>query len=319
MRLLKCRHAIESAPLIVKTTSLRGRVVACCSVLASLLTPTYGASCLPIPHDQSIDAWGDSLTTGTPGIGGLHGTWPYQLSVLLGGRTVRNFGVSGQVSESIAAREGALVARVSVEGGELPVDGAVPVTVTNHLSIPGAGAGDVHGTLDGIPGKLAYTATYHHVFIRDTRGASPSSVPADSPFIVDDYRCDVSVIWAGRNDVSAGQTTQTVDNIARMTARIDAGRFIVLSIPNSADEKRGTPGYATVTALNRALAARFPHNFIDVRSALVAHANTDDADQRNRHADVVPVSLRVDNLHLNADGYRIVAEQVAGFVNQRGW
>ena len=78
-------------------------------------------------------------------------------------------------------------------------------------------------------------------------------------------------------------------------------------------------GYATVTALNRALAARFPHNFIDVRSALVAHANTDDADQRNRHADVVPVSLRVDNLHLNADGYRIVAEQVAGFVNQRGW
>lgn len=319
MRLLKCRHAIESAPLIVKTTSLRGGVVACCSVLASLLTPTYGASCLPIPHDQSIDAWGDSLTTGTPGIGGLHGTWPYQLSVLLGGRTVRNFGVSGQVSESIAAREGALVARVSVEGGELPVDGAVPVTVTNHLSIPGAGAGDVHGTLDGIPGKLAYTATYHHVFIRDTRGASPSSVPADSPFIVDDYRCDVSVIWAGRNDVSAGQTTQTVDNIARMTARIDAGRFIVLSIPNSADEKRGTPGYATVTALNRALAARFPHNFIDVRSALVAHANTDDADQRNRHADVVPVSLRVDNLHLNADGYRIVAEQVAGFVNQRGW
>ena len=303
----------------MKTRGLRGGVAACCSVLATLLTPAYGASCPPISQGQPIDAWGDSLTTGTPGIGGLPGTWPYQLSVLLGGRTVRNFGVSGQVSESIAAREGALVARVSVEGGEVPVDGPIPVTVTNHLSIPGAGAGDVHGTLDGIPGKLAYTANYHHVFVRDTPGASPSSVPADSPFIVDDHRCDVSVIWAGRNDVSTGQTTQTVDNVARMAARIDAGRFIVLSITNSVGEERGTPGYATVTALNRALAARFPHNFIDIRSAVIAHANMSDADQRNREADVVPVSLRIDNLHLNAEGYRVVADQVAGFVSRRGW
>ena len=282
------------------------------------LSPVFGASSAPSSGGQPIDAWGDSLTTGTPGIGGLDGTWPYQLSILLNGREVRNFGVSGQISDSIAARQGALVARLDVAGNALPAKGPVPVNVVNGVEIPGAGTGEVHGTLDGIPGDLAYSEDYHHLFVRDTAGA-PVSVPAGSPFLVDDHRGDINVIWAGRNDVNLNHTAQTIGNIARMTARADHGRFIVLSILNGAGEGRGTAKHETVVKLNRELAARFPDNFIDVREALVARAGHKAVDQQDREADVVPSSLRVDDQHLSAEGYGIVAQQVAHFIGQRGW
>ncbi len=282
------------------------------------LASAFGASTTATPSVQPIDAWGDSLTTGTPGIGGLEGTWPYQLSILLNGREVRNFGVSGQTSDSIAARQGALVARLDVAGHELPARGSVPVVIVNGVSIPGAGIGEVHGSLRGIPGKLAYTEDYRPLFVRDIPGETVK-VPAGSPFLVDDHRGDISVIWAGRNDVNLNHTAQTIENIAHMTGRADRGRFIVLSILNGAGEGRGTAKYETVVRLNRELAARFPDNFIDVRGMLVAHAGHSAADQQDRGADVVPTSLRVDNQHLNAEGYGIVAQQVALFIGQRGW
>ncbi|MGH8781077.1 SGNH/GDSL hydrolase family protein [Paraburkholderia sp.] len=293
-------------------------MVICTGSLLLFASPPSAAAGL------AIDAWGDSLTTGTPGIGGLSGTWPYQLSRLLGGRTVRNFGVSGQTSESIAARQGALVARLSVARSGTADDGGtdgnvIPVTVTNRLNIPGAGIGAVHGTLNGIPGELAYAANDRHVFIRDATVDAKIAIPADSPFIVDDYRDDINVIWAGRNDVNEDGTAHTVENIARMAARVDRGRFIVLSIVNGADEGRGTQRYRTIVALNQKLATRFPDHFIDIRAALIAHANASAADLADRTADIVPRSLRVDRLHLTADGYRIVAQCVFGFVNNHDW
>lgn len=289
--------------------------MACAGALLLFASSSSAASTL------AIDAWGDSLTSGTSGIGGLRGTWPYQLSVMLGGRTVRNFGVSGQTSESIAARQGALVARLSVVRVDVAEndDGAIPVTVVNRLNIPGAGIGAVHGTLNGVPGKLAYTTGDRHVFIRDATVDARFAIPADSPFIVDDYRGDINVIWAGRNDVNEDSTAQTVDNIARMAARVDRGRFIVLSIVNGANEGRGTQRYRTIASLNRQLAARFSGHFVDVRAALVARASKSATDQADRAADVVPASLRVDSLHLTADGYRIVAQRVFEFIETRAW
>jgi lysophospholipase L1-like esterase len=282
------------------------------------LIPAFDASAQARFAGQPVDAWGDSLTSGTPGIGGLPGTWPYQLSALLDGRVVRNFGVSGQTSDAIAAREGALQPLLRVAGNLLPAEGTVAVTVTNNVGIPGVGLGEVHGTLNGTPGKLAYTPDYHHVFIRDTGGA-PVRVPADSPFLVDDHREDINVFWAGRNDVNLSQTSETMKNIERMAAHVGHERFIILGILNGAGEGRGTAKYATVMSLNRQLATRFPSNFIDVRAALVANANQTAMDQADRASDVVPGSLRVDSQHLSADGYRIVAQQVAQVIRRHGW
>ncbi|MGH8782048.1 hypothetical protein [Paraburkholderia sp.] len=127
------------------------------------------------------------------------------------------------------------------------------------------------------------------------------------------------MIWAGRNDVNEDGTAHTVENIANMAARVDRGRFIVLSIVNGADEGRGTQRYRTIAALNQQLAARFPGRFIDIRAALIARANTSAADQADRAADIVPGSLRVDRLHLTADGYRIVAQRVFEFIEAHDW
>ncbi len=285
----------------------------------ALASSAVGATPGRASAGEAIDAWGDSLTSGTPAMGSPKAAWPYQLSELLDGRLVRNFGVSGQTSSEIAARQGALVARLTITG-EPAADGAVPVTLANDVPMPGEGAPRVHGSLNGTPGTLLCDADAHrYSFLPDIAGSAPARTPGAAPFFVDDHRDDINVLWAGRNDVLYKDATQTIENVERMAANVHNGRFIVLSILNAEGEPRGSATYRTVETLNRELEARFPGHFVDVRAALVEAAGTTRADRGDRAADIVPASLRVDDEHLNAHGYHIVAQQVADYVVKHGW
>jgi lysophospholipase L1-like esterase len=119
-----------------------------------------------------------------------------------------------------------------------------------------------------------------------------------------------TIIWAGRNNYASGSTVQS--DIAAMVAALGHDRYLILSILNSSAEPSGNANYNLIVALNAALASTYGAKFVDVRDylindALAALGITPTAqDVIDIGNDVVPDSLRSDEIHLNNDGYQAV-------------
>lgn len=134
------------------------------------------------------------------------------------------------------------------------------------------------------------------------------------------HRDWITVLWYGRNNFTEPEVVKS--DIAASVAHLEPGndRFVVLSVINGAREPRGTAAYSVLDQLNAQLAARYPDRYIDVRRFLVEQydpaATKDVADHA---ADVVPSSLRADDLHLTRRGCMLVAQRVKEFIEAKGW
>jgi lysophospholipase L1-like esterase len=127
-----------------------------------------------------------------------------------------------------------------------------------------------------------------------------------------------SIIWAGRNNY--GSQATVLSDVASMVAALTTSPkcFVVLSVLNGnfANEFIGQSNYIQIANLNAALAAAYPGNYLDVRTPLVAAFQSGIPQDVTDHAnDIPPSSLRFDNIHMNAAGYRLVAATVAPFIN----
>lgn len=118
----------------------------------------------------------------------------------------------------------------------------------------------------------------------------------------------VSVIWAGRNNIKTMDDEAALVDIAAMVDLAEDGKFLVLSVINAASEPGGTPSQEWVRSLNDRLAAQYGNRYLDVLTPLI-HSGVGGEDEEA--ADIIPRALRIDDLHLNAEGYRIVAETVS--------
>ena len=102
------------------------------------------------------------------------------------------------------------------------------------------------------------------------------------------------IIWAGRNNYSS-QATVLAD-IATMVGNLTSPKcFLVLSILNGYgnSESKGQSNYNLIIALNQAIQAAYPNNYLDIREALVADYDpTNPEDQYDYTLDVPPSSLR---------------------------
>lgn len=132
----------------------------------------------------------------------------------------------------------------------------------------------------------------------------------------------VTIFWYGGNNQTQPATVQA--DIARSVASLAPGnnRFVVLPVINQASpwERRGGADYQTIMDLNAALASAYPNNYLDVRSYLVGlYDPANPADVADFQDDVVPTSLRVDGIHLNAAGARAVARRLLEFLAAKGW
>jgi len=132
----------------------------------------------------------------------------------------------------------------------------------------------------------------------------------------------INIFWMGTNNPT--QPAQVKADIAASVAALAPGndRFLVLSVINKArsEEIRGGAVYNIIVQLNNELAVAYPGHYLDIRAWLVSQFNPastqDVADAQN---DVVPSSLRFDEIHLNNDGSVIVAKKVKEFIDAKGW
>ena len=119
------------------------------------------------------------------------------------------------------------------------------------------------------------------------------------------------IIWSGRNNYNAPATVKA--DIAAMVAHMTTTNYLIMGILNGnyASEIKGQSGYNTITTLNADLAATYGDKFLDIRRLLVDSYNpASNLDVIDFNNDIVPSSLRADNIHLTAAGYGIVAQKV---------
>ncbi len=130
----------------------------------------------------------------------------------------------------------------------------------------------------------------------------------------------ITVLWYGQNNKSKAEVKQ---DIAASLAALPAGhrRFIVLGMVGWAQEAvRGWPMHRQIVQANRELAERYPENFIDIRSHLVSlYQRDDEQDVQDFRHDLVPSSLRSDEIHLKDEGCHAVAARLKAFIAEKGW
>jgi hypothetical protein len=114
---------------------------------------------------------------------------------------------------------------------------------------------------------------------------------------------DTDVLWAGRDDYKSPSypQSQVLSDIASMVNALTSSskKFLVLSVPNGDGiwDLKGTQDYNRIMALNSALAAAYPNNYLDIRSYLVTQYDpTNPLDVFDHENDVWPASLRAHNL-----------------------
>jgi lysophospholipase L1-like esterase len=132
----------------------------------------------------------------------------------------------------------------------------------------------------------------------------------------------ISIFWYGHNNDD--QPEQIKADIAKSIAALAPGntRFIVLAMLNKGqpNELKGTPQYFTTVNMDAELATTYPQNYIDIRSYLISQFDpSNPQDLIDVVNDVLPTSMRFDQIHMNNTGSLLVAQRVAAFIAAKGW
>ena len=259
-----------------------------------------------------IAAWGDSLTYGK-GASSAATTYPAQACAMIkamgGDCRVHNMGWGGQNSTQIAARQGAVALSV-LPLGQDGADGlALTAPSVDVLEIAGRPAGQLAGSLAGVAGLLQTDPAGHWRFAPSAPdGAALARMAGRQLFVPSEgvaLRQAETWIWAGRNNLRAGDTV--LRDIAAMIAFLGHDRYLVAEVLPSA---RDTPAqHRHLDRLNRSLAEIHGTRFVPLIAALQAAGDGSAQDEQDIAAGLVPSSLRSDAVHLNDQGYRIVAAQ----------
>jgi lysophospholipase L1-like esterase len=250
---------------------------------------------------QAYTAWGDSLTQGGQGYV-TNGEYPADLQQMLGPVSlVMNEGLSGETSPEIGVREGGIQTTVTVSGGTIPASGPVAVTFpANYAPVIGPGS-SVTGTIAGVHGTVAYSATdaaAGPLFIRLADGDAVP-VPGAVPFVVDPTYVSsgfVPIFWEGENDSrnTAASIQATVSNVSAQVTWAHSASYLVMGVINThlGGQAKGQSGYQGFITLNDLFAQTFPNNFVDIRSVLVSNYDPTNAiDVTDYNDDLPPTSL----------------------------
>jgi hypothetical protein len=176
-------------------------------------------------------------------------------------------------------------------------------------------AASLRGRLAATEGTITTDGGGSQLFTRSHQGGAVA-VPYATPFIPGDATTrDIQWIWAGRNNADTPDTV--LSDIASMADGIAGNRYLIGSILPSAEDTIATR--QTISALNATLATRHQQRHVDLLAALIAASDQTAGDQQDAAAGLVPRSLRSDALHLNDQGYAIIAAAWVAATIAMGW
>ena len=266
---------------------------------------------------KRVLCFGDSLTEGTGGDGI---TWPNTVEAI-SGATVLNYGVFGEASSCIAARQGGNPQKLNddivVPADCTPVKAQVTGKYGWEMLLVFGNAGINNCSIGGIEGTYSMDEEGNRMFTRLEPGEE-TSLPAGTPFLthamMDKQPDDIMVIYAGSND-----TFETEEDIPLLVQKINEmieyhgnDQYVVVSLTSRHER------IPVVDDINKALEKEFGSHYLDLRQFMVYEAlsqlGIEPTAEDNEAIGVgdVPFSLRVegDLNHGNSDFYRLAGEQI---------
>jgi lysophospholipase L1-like esterase len=185
--------------------------------------------------------------------------------------------------------------------------GAAPVACWGDSLTAGTGA-----SVSTYYPELLRLSRYPHSGVYNGGVGGETSTQIRVRQLADTIRRDwTNVIWVGRNNFT--DPAVVLADVRAMVANLTHNRFLIMSTINKADgtENAGSTNYNQIIAVNNALAAAYPGNYLDIRASLVAASGgTNDAPNN---------SWTADGLHLNGTGYAHVAGQVSAWLRAKQW
>jgi lysophospholipase L1-like esterase len=150
-----------------------------------------------------------------------------------------------------------------------------------------------------------------NVYGQGASGETSTQITARFLAATDRLRDGITVIWAGRNNPTVAATV--LADVQAITTRLPDSRFVVMGVINKSDgtENSGSAAHTNIVAVNAALLAAYPSNYIAIRELLVAASGGEN--------DAPAALATVDGLHLTSTWYDWVAGQVQSFITSKGW
>ena len=157
----------------------------------------------------------------------------------------------------------------------------------------------------------SYLATLSAFNILNKGVGGETSTQIKDRFIAETGNYDKTVIiWAGRNNFTSPTTVKA--DIATIISTLTHDRYLVVGIINGDYSSEWSSGinYPVINQLNEDLKTIYGKKYVPIREYLVSLHNNSAQDLIDFGHDIVPTSLRSDNIHLNDTGYTKVAEYI---------
>lgn len=303
-------------------------------------------------NTNEISCWGDSLTFGegaqydwntTDFDGELRKKARYTaVLAALSGRTVNNYGVGGENTLTIAARQGSIPMVIS-EQVTIPADTSkVSVKLeSSYVLIPGEseivkplqqkdvnGSKELSCSLGGIVGTLSYDAESSTYYFNRTTAGSETEIAAKTQIIADASeaaRGDITVIFTGQNDNQQWYKYLIPKQKAMINyLNSENPQYVVIGLSTGTRDQRKSN-------LEDYQAAEFGANYLNIRDYLSKYGvyeaydlikDSLSDDEKNEfvtkidesletmETGKVPALLLRDKVHFNATGYRVIGRRL---------
>ena len=282
--------------------------------------------------------WGDSLVDG----GDTNGQWatgenlPGQLSTHLSNEVV-NRGRSGQTSNEILIRSGAVEIWGTPVGGKTVPGGHVDIVVNGQTPLSRTGR-TFAATWGGASGTLKSKGTGWEFYQPGGAAATITSSTKVNVTQAFPHENSAHIFLMGENDFWTGDLAPDGDIVDHVVANYqravesipeDPVRHVLIGgVKCKADTVKGDERYRQVKEINRRLAALFPANFVDREAWLSSRAldaagiTPTESDLEAMAANITPPSAFAsgDNLHIRKEVVSAEARELwLPALIHRGW
>lgn len=268
--------------------------------------------------DYKIIFWGDSLTAGA---GGNGTTYPKVCAEELGVTNYLNAGVGGETANTIACRNGSnsMIIPVGNVNGDYSIGDLKDAFGTNILPLrQGTGGNTVNPiTINGYECTLSLSQTSstdtEAVYTISGYEGEAIKYPMACKFSGCDLTSDITVIFVGQNGPSFEQRLSLIDNIIAKTN----GKYVVLTLSSGTEEQ--------MSSQESTMLSKYGNHLFKTREMLSKYGlsmcgiTPTSEDETAIANGSVPPSLRIDSVHLNANGYTALGKMLASHIKSLGY